>query len=159
MLLENRIVSTSSRKEVLSDIEAKNDNSDTYKKDQIDNNSENEEIGLRIDLISHEKQTDRVSDGSGMREHWVLLAPEQFGLTPLSGDRTGNMPPPLKKLGMPVESRVLLENRIMSTSSRKNITVSCCVKTCMSSNLDEPKKNFYSIPSPNRYRHSICTRK
>ena len=148
VLLENRIMSTSSKKqiswsreEVLSDIEAKN-----YKENRMDSNSENEEIGLRIDLKSHEKQT----DNSGMREHWVLLAPEQFGLTPLSGD----MPSLLKKSGMPSESRVLLENRIMSTSSRKRISQSCCVKTCMSTNLDKLKKNFYSIPSPNRYRHN-----
>ena len=125
----------------------------------MDSNSENEEIGFRIDLKSHEKQTDQVSDKSGMREHWVLLAPEQFGLTPLSGDRRGNIPPLLKKSGMPGESRgVLLENRIMSTSSRKRISQSCCVKTCMSTNLDKLKKNFYSIPSANRYRHSICIR-
>ena len=110
--------------EVLSDIEAKNDNSDTYKEDQMDSSSENEEIGRRIDLKSHEKQTDQVSD----------------------------------KSGMPGESRVLLENRIMSTSSRKQISRSCCVKTCMSTNLDKLKKNFYSIPSPNRYRHSIYIR-
>ena len=145
--------------EVLSDIEVKNDNSDTYKEDQMDIKTENEEIGLRTDLKSHEKQTDQVSDKSGMREHWVLLAPEQFGLTPLSGDRRGNMPPLLKKSGMPGESRgVLLENRIMSTSSRKRISQSCCVNTCMSTNLDKLKKNFYSIPSANRYRHSICIR-
>ena len=163
VLLDNRIISTSSKKqisrsceEVLSDIEAKNDNSDTYKEDRMDSNSENEEIGLRIDLKSHEKQTGQVFDKSGMREHWVLLAPEQFGRTPLSGDRRGNMPPLLKKSGMPGESRVLQENRIMSTSSRKRISQSCCVKTCMSTNLDKIKKNFYSIPSPNRYRHSIC---
>jgi hypothetical protein len=143
---------------VLSDIEAKNDNLDTYKEDQMDSNSENEEIGLRIDLKSHEKQTVQVSDESGMREHWVLLAPEQFGLTPLYGHNRGNMPPLLKKSGMPSESRVLLENRIMSTSNRKRISQSCCVKTCMSTNLDKLKKNFFSIPSPNRFRHSIYIR-
>ena len=157
VLLENRIMSTSSRifEKVLSGIEAKNDNSDTYKEDQMDSNTENEEVGLRVDMKSHEKQTDQVSDKSGMREHWVLLASEQFGLTPLSGEQYASS---VKKSGMPGESRVLLENRIMSTSFRTRISQSCCVKTCMSTNLDKLKKNFYSIPSRNRYRHSICIR-
>ena len=138
--------------EVLS--EAKNDNSDTYKEDQMDSNTENEEVGLRVDMKSHEKQTDQVSDKSGMREHWVLLASEQFGLTPLSGEQYASS---VKKSGMLGESRVLLENRIMSTSFRTRISQSCCVKTCMSTNLDKLKKNFYSIPSPNRYRHNTYT--
>ena len=111
----------------------------TYKEDQMESNTENEEIGLRIDLKSHEKQTDHVSDKS----HDIYFLINQ------------------SVSGMPGESRVLLENRMMSTSSKKqitNINRACCVKTCMSTNLDKLKKNFFSIPSPNRYRHSICIR-
>ena len=37
-------------------------------------------------------------------------------------------------------------------STKKPITRGCCIKTCMSTNLDKQKKNFYSIPNPNRYR-------
>ena len=124
---------------MLSEIEAKNDNSDIYKEDQTDINTKNEEIGFRSDLKSHEKQTDQVCDKS----HDIYFLINQ----PVSG--------------MPGDSRVLLENRMMSTSSKKqinNINRSCCVKTCMSTNLDKLKKNFFSIPSPNRYRYSIYIR-
>ena len=41
----------------------------------------------------------------------------------------------------------------MANSAKSSgIRTVCCIKTCMSTNLDVPKKNFYSIPSPNRYR-------
>ena len=93
---------------MLSEIEAKNDNSDIYKEDQTDINTKNEEIGFRSDLKSHEKQTDQVCDKS----HDIYFLINQ----PVSG--------------MPGESRVLLENRMMSTSSKKqitNINRSCCV--------------------------------
>ena len=45
-----------------------------------------------------------------------------------------------------------LVSLVENMSTKKRISVSCCIKTCMSTNLDEKKKNFYSIPSPNRYR-------
>ena len=91
VLLENSIVST-------------------YKEDQMESNTENEEIGLGIDLKSHEKQTDHISDKS----HDIYFLINQ------------------SVSGMPGKSRVLLENRMMSTSSKKqitNINRACCVKT------------------------------
>ena len=176
--------------EELSDIEAKYDNSDTYKEDQMDSNTENEEIG--IDLKSQEKQTDQVSDKSGIPGGSRVLVEnsimstykedqmesntenEEIGLgidlkshekqTDHISDKSHDIYFLINQSvsGMPGKSRVLLENRMMSTSSKKqitNINRACCVKTCMSTNLDKLKKNFFSIPSPNRYRHSICTRK